>query len=103
MLLTVFERLILLNILPQEGDFLTIKIVRQLREALSFSEEEHKALQFKTEEARVFWQTEAAKDKEIGIGGQATKIIVEALTRLSDEKKLKDEHFSLYEKFVESS
>ncbi len=38
--LTIQERMNLANILPPQGDILTLKIVRKLRETLSFSEEE---------------------------------------------------------------
>jgi len=44
MKLRTYERLLLLNVLPREGDLTMIRIVRQLREALSFTEEEHAAL-----------------------------------------------------------
>ncbi|GAG94130.1 unnamed protein product [marine sediment metagenome] len=101
MKLTIFERLILLNILQTvEGDFTTIKIMRQLQEELSFTEEEHKKLQFKQKKGQVFWKTEAAKDKDITIGEKAKDIIVNTLKKLNDQKKLKDEHFTLYEKFI---
>ena len=100
--LGVFERLILLNILPREGDFTTLKIVRKMREGLSFTEEEHKALEFKQEdEGRIRWKQEADKLKEISIGEKATDIIVEVLKKLNDTKKLQDQHYSLYEKFIE--
>ena len=42
--LSVKGRLMLLGILPAEGDLTTIRIVRELREGLSFSETEHKQL-----------------------------------------------------------
>lgn len=99
--LGVFDRLILLNILPKEGNFTTLKIVRKLREDLSFSEEEHKELEFKFEkDGRVQWKQEADKPKEIEIGEKATDIIVDVLKKLNNDKKLKDEHYNLYEKFV---
>lgn len=98
--LGVFDRLILLNILPKEGDFTTLKIIRELRETLSFTEAEHKALQFKQEEGNIRWQTEADKPKEIKIGEKATDVIVGVLKDLNDKKKLTDQHFSLYEKFI---
>jgi len=47
MKLTVQERVVLVTILPAEGDYTTIKLVRKLRESLSFSEEEHKQLNFR--------------------------------------------------------
>lgn len=100
MKLGVFERLILLNILPKEGDFTTLKIIRKMREDLSFSEEEHKTLEFKFEENRVQWKSEADKPREINFGEKATDVIVEVLKKLNSDKKLTDQHYSLYEKFV---
>jgi hypothetical protein len=113
MQLTVFERLTLLNILPREGNFLTLKILREMRENLSFSEEEHKMLQFKNAgdkvkedsdevvpEGKVLWNMAGDVVKDVGFGEKATDIIVERLKTLDKEKKLTDAHFSLYEKFV---
>lgn len=101
MKLSVFERMILLNILPREGDYTTLKIVRNLRDDLSFSEEEHKVLQFKQEGDTMFWKTDADKPKDVSIGEKAKDIIITVLKKLNDEKKLTDQHFGLYEKFVE--
>jgi hypothetical protein len=99
--LSVFDRLILLNILPKEGDFTTLKIMRKMKEDLSFSEEEHKALSFKTgDNGAVSWKTEGDTNKEINFGEKATDLIVETLKKLDKDKKLKEEHYSLFEKFV---
>ena len=100
MKLGVFDRLILLNILPKEGDFTTLKIVRKLREDLSFSEEEHKALQFVQEEANVQWKREADIPKPIAIGEKAKDVIVGVLKELDKDKKLTEQHYALYEKFI---
>lgn len=99
--LGVFNRLILLNLLPKEGDFTTLKIIRKLREDLSFSEAEHKDLQFKNENGAVQWQQAADIPKDIPIGEKATDIIVDVLKKLDKEKKLQDQHYQLYELFVE--
>lgn len=98
--LTIFERLILLSILPQEGNFMTLKIVRQMREDLSFSEEEHKTLNFKQENDRIVWNQTSEKIKNVSLGEKAIEIIADALKKLDDSKKLTEQHFSLYEKFV---
>ena len=101
MKLGVFDRLILLNILPREGNFVALKIVRKMLEDLSFSEEEHKALEFKEgDNGQVLWKSEADKPKNISIGEKATDIIVEVLKKLNGDKKLQDQHYSLYEKFI---
>lgn len=98
--------MLLLNILPREGDFTTLKIVRKMRETLSFSEAEHKTLQPKNNEGKVEWRiidddgNPIPQEKEVNLGEKATDIIVETLKKLDKEKKLKEEHYSLYEKFI---
>ena len=61
MKLTVSDRLILLSIIPQQGDFTTLKIIRSMRDDLSFSEDDHKKLQFRLEEG-LHWE-EGLEDK----------------------------------------
>lgn len=101
MKLSVGERLILLSILPEEGNFTTLKIIRDLRMGLSFSEAEHKKYKFVQEGMSVRWDDKATQDKEIEIGEKANDIIVLALSKLNESKKLKMEHITLYEKFIE--
>jgi hypothetical protein len=99
MKLSVGDRLILLGVIPLQGDFTTLKIIRNMREDLSFSEEEHKKLNFRQEGEMTYWEEEL-EDKEINFGEKATDIIVDAFKKLSNEKKLRIEHMELYEKFV---
>lgn len=113
--LNAFHRLILLNVLPKEGDFTTLKIVRKLREDLSFSEEEHKELQFKrpgesykdndgiekiVPPGQMVWNRAADVPKDITIGEKAADVIVSVLKKLDKDKKLQDQHFDVYSKFV---
>ena len=101
--LNVYERLVMLNILPKEGNFITLKIVRQLREGLSFDEKEIKELKLTIDPAKgnATWEQDKDPNKEIEIGREAKKVIVESLEKLDKDEKLTQEHFSLYEKFVE--
>jgi hypothetical protein len=102
MILTTLERLLLLSILPKEGDFTTLKIVRKLREGLSWTEAEYAERKFTTSpEGNTSWTLGNPDAVEIPIGEKATDIIVEALKKLNDEKKLTEQLYSLYEKFVE--
>lgn len=98
--LCVFDRLILLNVLPREGDYTTLRIVRDMREELSFSEEEHAVLQFKNEGGTVHWKREADTVKSVQFGDKAMDIITETLKKLDAEKKLTEQHVSVYEKFI---
>ena len=72
--LTLAERISLLSILPQEANFATLKIMRTLKEGLSFSEEEHKDYEIKVDigdngNIGYAWNEEGVKsEKAIKIG-----------------------------------
>ena len=94
------ERLTLLSILPKEGNFVTLKVLRSLTSNLGLSESELKEFDVKQNDQQVTWNEKGNEEREIEIGEKATDIIVEALKKLDDEKKLTEQHFSVYEKFV---
>jgi hypothetical protein len=99
MKLTVLERMALLHALPQEGNFATLKIVRKLREDLSFSEAEYKAWGIEElPNGRMSWKVN--EEKELEFGEKATDIIVASLKKLNETDKLTVDHLSVYEKFV---
>src|SRR3990172_10013569 len=98
MKLSITDRLTLLQILPSEGDILTIKMVRDLIDRLSFSEQEFKDLNIRTEGSQALWDKEI--EIEVEIGPKALAIIVAALERLNQEKKLTVGYIPVYEKFV---
>lgn len=100
MKLSILDRLVLLNVLPKEGQVTTLKIVRKLQEDLSFSEEEHKRLNFRQEEDRLVWNDE--EDKEIEIGEKATDVIKSALRTLNDQGKLHIDAVDIYDRFMEN-
>lgn len=130
MQLTVFERLVLQSILPQEGDFITLKLVRKLKESLAFSEKEIAEIDFKNHwkcpkcdkvelsaqvikcqdcgiymqpAGQVTWDETKAVNvvKDVHLGRAMHEFCRSALQKLSEEKKLTEQHFSLYTKFVE--
>jgi hypothetical protein len=101
--LDVWERLRLLYSLPEKGDFVTLKIVRKMREDLSFSEGEIADLQFRKDGDRMMWNPNATVRKEFQFGPKATEIIVEALKELSEAKALDAQLLILFEKFVDTT
>jgi len=100
MKLNVFERLVLLPILPAEGDFLTLKIMRELKESLSMSQTDLDEFEVKQAGEQVTWNEKGNEEREIEIGEKATEIVIDSLKKLDKEKKLTDRHFTVYEKFV---
>ena len=104
MKLTVQERLVVFSLLPEKGTFLNLKQVREARENLAFTPEEHAVYQFKNhEDGRLTWQlpkTEPEEPADIELTEQACELVKKALLDLDKEGKLEDKHFTLYEKFV---
>ncbi len=129
MKLTVIERLKLQNLLPEAGNFVTLKLIRKLRETLSFSEQEIAAIEFKNEwkceecktmklnlqnpkcekcgkymtpAGRVNWdEVKALKViKDVHIGKSMQALCQALVKKLSDEEALTEQTMSLYEKFV---
>ena len=105
MKLNVLERLLLLGLLPAEGDLTTIRIVRTLREELSFNEEDHAKLNFRTivvdDKSNLQWDDGVIEDKEFELGAKAQGVIVDALNKLEDAGKVTEQHISLFDKFKE--
>jgi len=98
--LSVLERLVVLKVLPKEGDYATLKILMNLRLSLSFTEEEMKAWEIVSDPptGRTTWKVDGVAD--IPIGEKATDIIVTAFKDLNRQKKLAVEDTGAYEKFI---
>lgn len=97
--LNVVERMLLSSILPAKGTFQTLKLLRVLKEALSFTEEENKELQFKQEGDKIHWQ-ENHKEWDFEIGDTMNEIIVKTLKEMDEKEELTDDFYTLYEKFI---
>ncbi len=105
--LTVFERLLLRNIVPQiQGwNYAYLKQARELIEGL-FTEQEEKDFQFEQEGQQVKWKVLDAEGKplplerDIPISDGLKAKIGKYLTQLNSEERLGFEHMGLYEKFV---
>ncbi len=100
--LNVLERLVIQGLLPKEGNYTTLKLLRVCRESLSFDDLENKRLSFFQDGDQIRWNEGVDIVKDIEIGEVMKLEIVASLKKLEEEKKLKDEHFTLYEKFVEA-
>jgi len=84
--------------MPRQGDLTTLRIVRELENELSFSEEEHAVLQFEQEGASVKWQTSGAVDKPFEFGPKATDIVLKAIADLDEKKALTMDWLTLCDK-----
>ena len=101
MKVSVLERLLIQNLLPEKGSFTNLKLMRVARESLSFDEAENKALKFVQDGEQLRWEDNAVGDKEIKLGEVVTEMIKKELKALNDKEELKPAQFTLYEKFVD--
>jgi len=102
--LTVKQRINLQSILPAQGDFLTVKMVRVLRESLSFTQKEHESLKLVHHpNGSVEWDDKADKKciKEFEIPETIISIIKETLEKLNASKQITEAHLDFYEMFME--
>lgn len=98
--LTVFDRIVLLNILSSENDITTLRIVRDLKARIGFTEEELAVLSFeKRDETGLAWKTNAVPAKDFEIGLNAHSQIMKAFEVLNKKKKMNFELLSVFEKF----
>jgi len=100
--LTLFERFVTMTLLPVEGNYRTLKIVRDLQMELATTEEENEiaGLEDVPGGGTDADDWDAVPPKEIVFGDIAKNLIVDALTKLNDEEKLTRQHMTLYEKFI---
>ena len=103
MKLKIKERLLLLQLLPAVGNYVTLKIVRDLQNDLSISEAEMKEKEVTYGEDQVLWNDKKDPGKDVDIGAEATKIIRQSLIETNEKEELKPDHIELYELFCGDS
>ena len=104
MQLSILERIVLMGVLPAEGDIVTLRLVSDARKDISFSDKEMRESKIvnNPQNGQISWDEKAAKDKEIDIPTAVIGIVKTKLLELNEKKKLNGNHISLYEKFVEA-
>ena len=100
MKLNIMERIMILQLLPKEGNFLTLNLVRKLQSVLAPSEKELIDFEIKQVDNMTTWNEKGREELEIEIGEKSADVIIEALEKLDKEQKITANHMSIYEKFV---
>ena len=102
MKLSIPERIGLLGILPEKGNFVTLRVVDEARRLLSFTEREIKDWGIvAAEEGRVSWNPQKAVDGDVKIGDAVRELIAKKLKELDEKEELLMAMYSLYERFVD--
>lgn len=106
MKLGIYERINLQSLLPNQGDFVTLKKSKELVERLVFTDEELKEYEIKSvqiDQNRMMWVfNEKGKDykADIQIGEFCEEVIIKILKEKDSTKTLESFQISLYDKFV---
>ena len=97
---SVFDRFALLQLLPDKGNFVTLRVIHELQQELSLSEEEISAFEVIVDNAsgRVTWNqqaTEAAGPKEVSISPIALMAILDKAQELDRREVIPANWFDL--------
>ena len=114
--LNLMDRLVVINLLPEENNYATLKLIRDLKSNLGITDDEFKEFNLKqggetfvddagneivVPEGQMMWNAVAGVPKDFEIRRKARKLIVGELEKLDKDGKLTSNHFNVYEKFVE--
>ena len=107
MKLTILDRITITGILPKKSDFVTLRIVKELKKRLSFTEEERKEYGLQTilkpdrTGSSIVWNTKGREAKfDIKIVKLEREMIIEQLDMLNVAKTANNSHLALYDKVV---
>ena len=102
-LLTILDRITLVDILPTQGNYANMKLVREMKERLSFNEEDHDAFGIKilnnNGSITTTWNLDLDTGVDFEIGSRIEVMIKDELNTLNADSKLTDAQCILYEKF----
>lgn len=98
MKLNIQERLVLVNLVPEKGNFETMSIVEDLRKLLYPTETEVKKFEIKQSENSIQWNIEGAKQIEINITDGQLNVLEEVFKTLDEKKELTFDQYSLFKK-----
>lgn len=106
MIFTIPERIALSDILPQQGDFLTVKRVEEARGLLILTPDEQSRFGVVVSndelgKGTLTWNKDVDTSADIALGEVVSDKVTSSLKKMNDEGTLSARYISLYEKFVE--
>lgn len=97
--LNVQERLTLVNLLPEKGNFQTMKTIEAARSLLYPSEEEVKKFEVNQTGNNISWNKEGAKSIEIKLTKVQKDMLQATLEKLDEKEELTFAHYAVFKKF----
>ena len=104
MKLNIGERLLCLELMPKEGNYITLKLVKQVIDELTFDETEIKSAKIhQSEDGRITWDQKHDPNKDVTINDIVVDMIHKSLIERDKNSKLTSQYMTLYDKFVAKS
>jgi hypothetical protein len=98
--LNLAERFGLLDLLPSEGNFLTLGLIVDFKKELVPGEEEIEAFGIVEEAGRVTWDVTKDIGKDFKVGPKLFEVIYRALDQAERGSQLKSQHYTLFQKIA---
>ena len=95
--LKVMDRVLLRQLLPIQGNIITLKIVKDALDTLDFTKDEIESLNFVQEGQNLKWDSTKDQPKEIVLSSLAIDMIKKELRTLEEQQKLKLEQMNIYD------
>jgi len=98
MKLNISERLILVNVVPEKGNFETMSTVESLADILYPSEKEVKEFNIVQGEDKISWNAKGSEAIEIDLSELQLNFLIKQLETLSDQGQLNLQQYKLLKK-----
>jgi len=101
MKLSIKDRLIILNVLPNQETYANMLVIRDLTADVGFSKLDHEYFEIVEENGDVSWDPEKEQDKEVPIGITAFELIKKAFKKIDADGGITNDFMDIYKRFVE--
>lgn len=98
--LTVSERIHVLNLLPAEGSFVTVKAIRDFTAKVGFTATEIVDMEIIEKDGIVTWNQKGNEERVFDFIDAEAELIRKELRKMDAEEKITNNIFSVYEKFM---
>jgi hypothetical protein len=101
--LTILERVVIMNILPQMGNVQSARAIRNTKTILKITDEEKKVVEAKLTPQGTLQGEIGDPEKTFELPHSSTKVIKDTLTDLDKKSQLSIDAVAVYDKFFPSS
>jgi len=97
--LNVAERLTLVQIIPEKGNFKTMRTVETVKNTLYLSDEEREEFEVEQTGLNLKWNEKGSEAREVSFNDFGLELIMEAFERLDKAEALTSPQYLLYKHF----